>query len=330
MKNILITGASGFIGSHLAEAAKHGGYQVFSLARKTSNTQWLQENNIQIVEGDITKPETLLHSFAALKDRGVQLDYVVHCAGLTKGRNLEAFMATNYDGTVHLIDAVKASHPRIKKIIFLSSLAASGPKTLNDVIRLDDQQPITNYGKSKLAAETLIKNAGLPYLILRPTAVYGPREKDIFTIFKLLKKGINPVIGSHKQQLTFVFVKDLVKIIMLGLSNEKKNATFFVSDGNVYDKLHLAQFIGKSLNQKTKQITLPLWSVKGMAFLSQTYYGLQNKWSPLNLEKFQELKAQSWVCEVENTFQAFDYVPKYNLENGVMETTDWYRNEKWL
>lgn len=330
MKNILITGASGFVGSHLVEFLQSKDYQLFALVRKKSNTQLLKQLGVQLVTAELTNLLELNLAFAKLKKEGVSLDIVIHCAAATNAKNLEGFMQVNCFGTQNLLEVLEKNQPSVERFIFISSLAASGPTTLNQVIPLEASAPITHYGESKLAAETIVKKSKIPHVILRPTAVYGPREKDIFTMFSLVNNGLHPNIGSHRQQLTFVYVIDLVEIIAKSITTQQVNQTYFVSDGNIYEKKTLGDLVSKQLKKKTVKITIPLWLVKGIAFISQTIHTLQNKLSPLNLQKYKELKAQSWVCEVEGTFKALEIYPKYNLEQGVAETTKWYLQKGWL
>jgi len=330
MRNILITGASGFVGSHLAEQLQSTGDQLFTLVRKTTNKTHLQKLGVHLLEAELTNSSALESAIQSLQNQNIQLDFVIHCAGMTKGRNLEEFMLNNCEGTGHLLNALQKYQPQLKKFIFISSLAASGPTQLGNVIQLEDAKPITDYGRSKLAAEALVKKSPFPFVTFRPTAVYGPREKDIFTLFTIVKKGLHPLLGKGKQQLTFIYVKDLVQLIVNSLESEKINETYFVSDGNVYGKEVLGRLIKKELKKKVFEFTIPLGVVKSIAYVSETISGWRNQLSPLNLEKYQELKAQSWVCEVETTFEGLNFSPQYDLERGVAETTAWYVEEGWI
>ncbi len=330
MKNILLTGATGFIGSHLVEQLAKKDMRILALVRKKSDTRVLKKLNIELFEAALDDENQLIQVFDRLSNQNIQLDFVVHCAAITKGRNLEEFMHINREGTERLVSLIKKHQHPLQKFIFLSSLAASGPTLLNESISIKDKSPITDYGRSKLAAELSLEQSGLPYLIFRPTAVYGPGEKDIFSVFKIISQGLNPLIGKHEQQLTFIYVKDLVSLIIQGLHSQVTDKTFFASDGKVYSKQALGNFIRQSLRKKALTIKIPLWLVRIIAYGSQTVYSFRNRLSPLNLEKFKELKAQSWVCEVEPTFRAFDFQPEYDLQKGVKETSDWYVEEGWI
>lgn len=330
MKNVLITGGTGFVGSHLVEKVKKKGHRVFVLVRKSSNTNHLQTLGVECLQAELTNQSALEKVFQDLKSRAILLDTVFHCAALTKAKNLDEFLQVNVQATTHLLDFLKQYQPQLHQFIFISSLAASGPTHFQQTISLTDTQPITDYGRSKLVAEEKVKQSGLPYFIFRPTAVYGPREKDIFTIFQLLNRGLHPLIGSHQQQLTFIYVKDLVNLLLKAMSQPVNNQTFFVSDGKIYDKAALGHYIQQYLPKQAIQFTIPLWLVKGLAFCSQSFFAFQKKSSPLNLEKYRELKAESWVCPVEDTFRTFNFSPEYDLEKGVLETTQWYQKEGWL
>lgn len=330
MGNLLITGGTGFVGSHLVEKAKAEGHQVFVLVRKSSDTRHLKALGVKCLEAGLTDRLALENVFKALEEQHIHLDTVIHCAALTKAKSLDVFLSVNVEATTQLLDFLKQYQTKLRHFIFISSLAASGPTKVQQTISLTDNQPITNYGKSKLLAEEIVRKSGIPYTIFRPTAVYGPREKDIFTIFQIVHKGLHPLIGSHQQQLTFIYVKDLVDLLLKAVDKPPKQQTYFVTDGQVYDKAALGAYIQQELSKKAMEFTIPLWVVKGLAFFSQTLFTFQKKSSPLNLEKYKELKAESWVCPVENTFETFNFAPAYDLEKGVSETTQWYLDEGWL
>jgi nucleoside-diphosphate-sugar epimerase len=325
---IFITGTSGFIGTHLVKRAQQEGFEIYALLRKTSSTKYPE--NVTIVYGDINDEHSLLKIFSDFSNGGVKLDYIIHAAALTKSNSKKAFFETNYVGTEKLINALKKSNINPKKIIFLSSLAASGPTKANGQILLSQKKPITLYGHSKLLAEGLIINSGIPYIIIRPTAVYGPGEKDLFTVFKFINNGINPVLGSHPQELTFIYVNDLVKLILSAVESEVKDEIYFASDGNIYNKHSLSNAVSKALDKEATNIRFPLIIVRIAAFLSQYSHAWIGKVSPLNLEKYNELVAESWNCEMTKTIHHFNFQPKYNLEYGVYDTVKWYKENKWI
>ena len=327
-KTIFITGASGFVGSHIVEMALQQQFKVYAMVRKSSSMEYLE--NVDVVYGDVNDEQSLLSIFSAFKNTNVTIDYIIHAAALTKSNSKRDFFKTNYSGTENLISALKKSNLSTNKIIFISSLAASGPAKANSQIQLSDQNPITLYGQSKLKAEQLIKNCGLPYIIIRPTAVYGPREKDLYTVFKFVDKNINPVLGTHKQDLTFVYVGDLVRLILRATLSEIENEIYFVSDGRIYDKNALSTAIAKALYKKPLHIKVPLGIVRIAAFISQYVSAISGKVSPLNIEKYNELVAESWNCEMTKTVHHFQFQAKHDLESGVKKTIEWYKQNKWI
>jgi nucleoside-diphosphate-sugar epimerase len=325
---ILITGSSGFIGTHLVEIALQQQFEIYAMVRKSSNTKYLE--NVNIVYGDINNAQSLFSIFSDFNENNVTIDYVIHTAALTKSNSKKDFFATNYHGTENLINALKKFNIIPKKIIFISSLAASGPVKAKDQIKVSHQNPITLYGQSKLQAEQLIKNSGLAYIIIRPTAVYGPGEKDLYTVFKFINKNINPVLGNHKQELTFIYVRDLVRLILRATISEVKNEIYFASDGKIYDKHAFSIAISNALNKKPVNIKFPLAIVRIVAFFSQYISAITGKTSPLNLEKYNELVAESWNCEMTKTTHHFQFQAKHDLESGVKKTAEWYKQNKWI
>ena len=330
MKNILITGGTGFVGNHLVKAAHEAGHNLFLLVRESSNRSDISFPGVTFLYAELTDQSALEKVFLQLQEKAVKLDFVIHGAALTKAKSLDAFFKVNTQGTASLLGLIKQYQSQIKQFIFISSLAASGPTDYGSTILLEDENPITDYGRSKLEAEKILKKSDLPFVIFRPTAVYGPKEKDIFTLFEIVYKGALPLIGFHQQALTFIYVKDLVSLLLSALQSSAINKTYFVTDGNIYDKADLGNYISKQQNKQAIRFTIPLSIMKVLAFFSQSFYGLQGKLAPLNSEKYKELKAASWNCETKNTFEDFNFSPVYNLEKGVKETADWYEEKGWL
>ncbi|MEO1627730.1 MAG: NAD(P)-dependent oxidoreductase, partial [Bacteroidota bacterium] len=241
MKKVLVTGASGFVGGFLVEECLKRGLEVFAAVRPSSDLTYLQDQRIQCLQVNLADVEAMTALF-----RQHQFDYFIHNAGLTKGSR-EAMFKVNTQLCDNILKALQEGIPDLKKFVFISSLAAYGPadqQRADEVKEADEPRPITSYGESKLAAEKLLHaTSDFPWLVFRPTAVYGPREKDIFTFFSLINKGIEPYIGFQTQQLTFVYVLDLVRVIVDGLLSEHRQKSYFVSDGQAYAALQLGQYI---------------------------------------------------------------------------------------
>ncbi len=334
MSRILITGASGFIGSFLVEEALIQNHEVFAGVRKSSSLKYLSDYRIQTLPLDLSSPKKLIEKWNELKVHFSAFDYVIHNAGITQAAKPSDFELVNNQFTQNLLQSLVDADFMPKKFILMSSLAAMGPgnETSLAPIELDHQaNPITSYGRSKLNVELYLKNqTDVPYLIFRPTAVYGPREKDFLTLFKTINKHIEPYISSPKQLLSFIYVKDLARLILQSCSSDVYNGTFFVSDGKTYTCKNLSEITKKVLNKWTIPIVLPKPVVRTIAYLSESIAKMSHKTSVLNHEKYKELTSLNWSCNSEETQSAFNYTPEYHLEKGIEETIYWYKKNNCL
>jgi nucleoside-diphosphate-sugar epimerase len=326
-ERVLITGASGFLGYHLILEALKNNLEVYAAVRKSSDITHLKKLDINYVYLDLS-------SVIALKKdiRENKYSYIIHAAGLTKARWVKEYEIVNADYTYHLASAAESSGVDIKGFVLISSLAAVGPlESLTGIITEENRpKPVTPYGKSKLLAEEKLKTIkSLKYTILRPTAIYGPRDKDIFIFFKQLKTGIEPYIGRDAQKLSFIYVKDLAAVTIKSLYKCNQN-TYNLSDGNFYDKYELGFISKKVLNLKTVIFHLPVIFVKFIAAISKNVSSLSGKGSALNPEKVKELMALNWFCSIEKAKHELGYYPQYDLNAGLEETLKWYKDNKWL
>ncbi|MBC3539369.1 NAD-dependent epimerase/dehydratase family protein [Rufibacter sediminis] len=326
-ERVLITGASGFVGYHLVEAAVNAGLEVFAAVRPSSAVDHLLPFPIQYTHLDFASVTALRQELEAK-----QYTYIIHAAGITKAKDAQEYNRVNADFTRNLgVAAAQAAIP-LKKFVFISSLAALGPisyKEAKSITEENEPKPVTNYGRSKLLAEQYLAGIqNLPLVVLRPTAVYGPREKDIFILFSTLSKGLDPYIGRSSQRLSFVYVKDLAKAVLQALTSEMSRGSYNVSDGNSYDRYALADLSKKVLRKKALRVHLPLPLVKGMAVLSELFAG--SKTPALNREKLSELVAENWNCSIARIQRDLKYAPEYDLEKGLSQTLQWYKVNKWL
>jgi UDP-glucose 4-epimerase len=325
-EKVLITGASGFVGYHLIEEALKNNLEVYAAIRKSSQVDHLKKFEINYTYPDFNNPAALETEFNTN-----QYHYVIHAAGLTRAADLQAYNAVNLNYTVNLAKAVQASR-HCKKMVFISSLAALGPlHTLTGIINDNSPaHPVTSYGKSKLAAEDHIKAMnGLNCTILRPTAVYGPRDKDIYIALKQFAKGLEAYIGKAAQKLSFIYVKDLAAASVKALYSGK-NQAYNLSDGNFYDRYELADITKDILRSKTVKFHLPVNFVKIIASLAEFVGSLRRQTPVLNREKLHELMATNWYCNIEDAKHDLGFYPQYDLRGGLFETLNWYKANKWL
>jgi len=327
-KRVLITGATGFVGYHLIEAALKQDLEVYANVRQSSSTDHLRDLDIRYVDLDFSTVETLKQHIEEYK-----YDYIIHAAATTKAKNLQQYIKINADYARNLAKATVAATHKIEKFVFVSSLAAVGPLEMQNEIITDNAEPkpVTFYGISKAKAEDYLSQIdGLPLIIIRPTAVYGPREKDLFILFKSIRSGLELYIGKQEQKLSFIYVTDLAKLIIKTLGSEIKQKAYNISDGKVYDRFSLARYSKMALKTKTLTVQIPVGIIKGVAWCLDHSYSWFNKVPTLNLDKVKELTAANWICSIENLERDFGYHPEYTLENGIQETITWYKKNNWL
>lgn len=329
-EKVLITGISGFVGYHLLEAALQSGLEVYGAVRPSSQLDHLKHFDFQAINLDFNDSAAIK---SALEKK--QFDYIIHAAGITKAKTQEEYNAVNAAYTLNLAKAASEANINLKKFVFISSLAAVGPakNVISDII--DESRsfnPVTSYGKSKVLAEQYLSefNGNLPLITLRPTAVYGPRERDIFIMFKTLTQGLEPYIGRTEQKYSFIYVKDLVDITIKSLYADITGKCYNVTDGLGYNRYALADLSKEILGRKTLKFHVPLGIVKIIAGLLEFTSSYSKKTPALNKEKLNELTAPSWYCSIENIKKDLGFEPKYDLKQGLTETLNWYKENKWI
>jgi UDP-glucose 4-epimerase len=321
----LITGASGFLGFHLVEAALNRQLDVYAAVRKSSDVRHLERYNIQYTYPDFSSIDALKKEIEKN-----QYSYIIHAAAVTKSGTTDEYNKINAGYTYNIGKAVEMAGT-LTKFVFISSLAAIGPsQQLNEVItEHTEPKPVTAYGKSKLLAEKRLFNLSLPLVVLRPTAIYGPGEKDIFILFKSINRGWEPYIGNMQQQLSFVYVKDVAEAAVNALFTDHHGA-YNISDGNCYSRYDLADLAKLMLMRKTKKVHIPHSIVKSIATVLDTTYRLFGRMPVINKEKLYELTAVNWHCSIDKAKKELGFEPAYNLMNGLTETFHWYRRNQWL
>ncbi|MGA0556024.1 NAD-dependent epimerase/dehydratase family protein [Larkinella sp. VNQ87] len=329
-ERVLITGASGFIGYHLVQAAQASGLEVHAAVRPSSDLSPLKDLNPVFVYPDFRSEETLR---PLLEQGGYR--YIIHAAGATRAKDQSAYNLINADYTVRLAQAAQGLPVSLRRFVFMSSLAALGPLPYEEAGSITETarpQPVTSYGKSKLLAEQYLAGVkGLPITIIRPTAVYGPRERDLFILFKTLSKGLDLYIGRSPQRLSFVYVKDLVDVTIAALlQNHTENRVYNISDGVAYNRYTLADVFNNVSGTRTRRFHLPVSLMKLVAGMMEVGYTFSKTTPVLNPEKLRELMAPNWICSIDAARQDLNYQPRYGLKQGLDETLRWYRANQWL
>jgi nucleoside-diphosphate-sugar epimerase len=320
MKNILITGANGFIGSFLVEEAIRKGWQTWAGIRKSSNKEYLQDERIQFIYLDYTCKEKLKEQIKQQVAQYGKWDYVIHNLGVTKCIRDDDFEKINYSFTKCLIESLQETDNIPEKFVLMSSLGAHHPES------------DTAYGRSKLKAEQFLKEQKNTFhIILCPTGVYGPREKDYLLVLKTIQAGLNFTIGFKPQKLSFIYVKDLVKVTFLALEYPVYNKTYHVADGNVYSDQEYADIAKNALGKKhIIKIKIPLNVLKIVSIVAEKFSHLTRKPSTLNRDKYKIMKQRDWSCDISSLQTDLGFKADYDLKRGLKECVDWYRANGWL
>lgn len=333
--NILITGASGFIGSHIAEKALECHHEVWCAVRSTTSRRYLQDERLHFIELNLSSADQLAdalgrHSF----------DAIIHAAGATKCPTRDDFYRINTDGTSNLVHAIEATQRPDVRFVFVSSLSV-----VNSIPGEELGKP-TAYGESKLKAEETVRASRLQWVILRPTGVYGPREKDYFIMVKSITQHTDFAVAGMEQILTFVYVDDVVQAVMKAVSGDAAKVVggiFPLSDGAEYSSVTFSDYIIDNITAIegkrpwVLRIKAPLWLMRGVCWCGEIYNRIfargkngSKRLITLNNDKYNILSQRDWRCDISETRSRLGYEPKVQLEEGVRRTVRWYKDNGWI
>lgn len=334
-KQILITGASGFIGSFLVEEALSKGFKVWAGVRKKSSREYLKNPSIQFIYLDFSSSEKLTKQLQEFASSHGKFDYIIHNAGVTKTLYNEEFDRVNFTYTVNFVNALEMASCVPQKFVLMSSLSVMGCGDEKEYTPMQISQkpnPNTAYGKSKLKAEQFLQEKkSFPYMILRPTGVYGPRERDYFMVVKSIQSGLDVQAGIKKQLLTFIYVKDLATAAILAAESSITNKTYFVTDGKQYSGEEYTSIVRRLLKKRrVLRVKVPLCILAVVCWISEKISKLSQKPSTLNMDKYQIMKQRNWSCSSREIEKDLHFKPLYDLSKGVEESIKWYKEHKWI
>lgn len=325
IRNVLITGATGFVGSHVAEALASRIERVRALVRPTSDTARLRALGVGL--------ETATFEDGNALRRAVQgAEVIVHLAALTHARTPAELDRVNIDGTRALRDAVLAAEPRPRRIVYMSSLAAAGPSNGRPVGRSDTPRPLTAYGRSKLGGERVLLEAAaqLEVVILRAPAVYGPRDAEMLRFFRMARRGVLPVPAGPVRPLQLVHVHDLARAVVAAVLAPAASGVYHIAEPRAHGWAEVCALLGRVTGRRVRLVRLPKLAIGAAGVASELGARLVGGSSIFNRDKVRELLAPGWLCDTADAQAELGFETQIELEEGFRQTWEWYRNEGWL
>lgn len=334
MKKVLVVGAGGFAGGFIVEEGLKRGFDLWAGLRASTSRVYLKNPKIKFVEFDFENPESIKSSLTDAMPGDDTWDWIVYNLGATKAISFSDFSKINYEYLKTFISALKETNKMPKKFLYMSSLSVMGPKHEKDrgkFSETDIPQPNTKYGASKLKAEMLLQMENVPYIIFRPTGIYGPRDKDYFLMLKTISSGFDFSAGYKKQLLTFIYVEDLARAIYDALEKASTGNIYLISEKTSYSQKEFRKLASESLGKKgVISLPLPLWAVKGVSAVAEKWGVARMKPSTLNRDKFNIMKQRNWDVDISKAKKDFGFNPQVPLKEGIKKAVEWYRKEKWL
>ena len=323
---VLVTGANGFVGSHLVEALLQAGYRVRCMVRRSSDLSHIRDLPVEWAYADVGTGDGLLEAC-----QGVQA--VCHCAALTRAPDEETFFRVNARGSEDLARAALEASPNLRRFVFMSSQAAAGPSSAagDHVDESRPPQPITWYGQSKVAAEQALRALpALPLTILRAAPVFGPRDRDFWAYFDLVRRHLDLQLGSQDRALSLIYVRDLVGLILLAMEDDRAEGQTYFACAWSLTHVAFSRAIAAALDSRTVQVRLPLAVLAPMAAWSRVQCRLTGRPPLINDQRVRDLRAPYWLCSGEKAARDLGFSPRWDLATAMQETAGWYREQGWL
>jgi dihydroflavonol-4-reductase len=319
----LVTGATGFVGSHLVEALQNSSVEVTGLARSSSKAADLARRGVRVVSGD-------LHDTAGLERAVRDQDVVYHVAGVVAARDEAEFFRANRDGTDNLLTAAeRQGRPRF---VLVSSLAAAGPAPRGAPLSgTEPPHPVTGYGRSKLAAEQIVRSSSLPWSIVRPPIVYGPRDREVLKVFRLARLGFAPVFGDGGQELSAVHAADLAQALMAVVRAPRTiGGTYHACHPQVFTSGELGQAVGAAMGRRVLCLRVPHALGRALLAITETSARLTRQVTILTTDKANEFFQPAWTGDPSSLTRDSGWRARYDLSSGLADTYQWYRRAGWL
>jgi nucleoside-diphosphate-sugar epimerase len=323
---VLVTGGTGFVGSHLVAALLERGHSALCLVRDVEKAKRvLGEGRVELARGDLRDAEAL---------RGVcaDVDAVAHLAGLIAARSRDEFFQVNAEGTRALGEAAVAAGNRMRRFVLVSSLTAAGPRARGAQLTADGAGPVSNYGHSKRAGEDALRRLGLEWTILRPPAVYGPRDLEFLRLFRMARFGLAPVFGDGAQELSLVYVADLAEAIATCLEVGAPGEVLYPAHEEVTTARELALAIctAAAPERTPHLVRVPTSALGPILALTGFAARVSGRATLLSSDKRAELLAEAWTCSPAPLTARTGWRARTPLRDGLLRTANWYRSAGWL
>ena len=319
----LVTGATGFVGSHLAEALRERGHEVTALVRSPSKSAALGPLGVRVVPGDLDDPASLARAVDGQ-------DVVFHVAGLVAARDEDGFLRANRDGTANLVEA--AGRARASRFVYVSSMAAAGPATPGRPLTgTEPPRPVTAYGRSKLAGEAAVKAGGLPWVIIRPPTVYGPRDREVLKVFQMARWGVAPVFGDGSQELSAVHGADLAAALAAaGTTAGTTGKIYYACHPEVVTSADFVRAVGKAMSRRLRLVPIPPALGRAMLGVTELSARVASRTTILTRDKANEFFQAAWTGDPAPLTRDSGWRAAHDLASGMADTFRWYRSAGWL
>jgi len=326
-RNVLVTGGTGFIGRNLVQALSLKGYQVTCLVRKKSHTEGLGNDAVRLVVGDLNDP-------SSIREAGRAIHTVYHLAGSIKAADRKRYFEANQLGTRHLLETLAEVNPGLSRFIHVSSLAAAGPSPCGrGLTEIQEPHPISWYGESKLEAEReVLKFIGtFPVTILRPSAVYGPGDRETLLVHRMIRRGCLFTPGRTARRFSLIHVDDLAAAFIGAAERDTASGEiFYISRPEVYTWEEVGRAIARAMGKRYRPVSLPRWLAVGAGLAGDCWASMTGLPATINTQKIRELLEPSWICDSSKAYRILGFVPVIDLERGIRQTVRWYQDQGWL
>ena len=324
---VLITGASGFLGSHIAEQFAAAGHEIRLLLRRASSREFLTFSHEEAV-GDVTDPRSLRRAVEGV-------DAVVHPAGLVKARSEAEFRAVNEEGTSNLLKATEERTPDLRRFIYISSMSAHGPSPGGEPRPADaEPKPVSAYGRSKLGGETATRSSALAgrSVIFRMPVIYGPRDPALLPFFKAVRYRIAPLLRGGRNRLSIVYASDAAKAVVEATTAEANvgGRTYSPEDGTVHAWRDLLSAIERASGRRALMLPVPLIGYQAAGFVSGLFGRITGQAQVFDSDKVREMRRRAWVCSSQALREDLGWRSSVQIEEGARLTREWYREAGWL